>query len=320
AGDYRGEVPIGLSVKASEGIIGSVGQSGETILANDVSLEPRYRFVEELADTKSELAVPIQMGDRLIGVLDIESTNLDAFDEIDRFSFETLADQLAVAIENAQLYEQAGEVATVEERQRLARDLHDAVTQTLFSASLIAEVLPRIWENNPDDGQRRLEEMRQLTRGALAEMRMLLLELRPAALIEVGLGDLLRQLTEAVTARSRIPITLAVEGQGTLPPDVQVTLYRIAQESVNNIVKHARASKATVSLHYQPEQVQLLISDDGVGFDPEGVSPEHLGLGIMRERAETIGATLSTQSQVGHGTQIVVVWICSIGKELLWPS
>ncbi len=150
-------------------------------------------------------------------------------------------------MENARLYEQAQALAALEERQRLARDLHDAVSQTLFSASLIAEVLPRLWERNPAEGQRSLAELHQLTRGALAEMRTLLLELRPAALLEVGLADLLRQLAEAVTGRSRVPIDLSLDKPYPLPPDVQVNLYRIAQEALSNVAKHSGASRATVS-------------------------------------------------------------------------
>jgi len=308
AGGYEGTVPVGLPVKVTEGIVGWVARSGKPLLANDVSQEPRYRFAEELADTRSELAVPIKMGTQILGVLDIESTELNAFDETDPFVAETLADQVAIAIQNAKLYEQARELATVEERQRLARDLHDAVTQTLFSASLIAEAVPRLWKRDPAEVQRRLEELRQLTRGALAEMRTLLLELRPAALEEAMLGDLLRQLTEAITGRARVPIVLTVEEERMLPPDVQVALYRIAQEALNNVAKHAGASQATVNLRCQPEQVELFIRDDGRGFNPESAFLKHLGLGIMRERAEAIGATLKIESQVGHGTQVLVTW------------
>jgi nitrate/nitrite-specific signal transduction histidine kinase len=308
AGGYTGTAPIGASVKAGQGIVGWVAENAQSLLANDVSQEPRYHAIGQLANTRSELAVPIRAGGDILGVLDIESAELDAFDEMDLFTAETLADQLAVAIRNAQLYEQAGELATVDERQRLARDLHDAVTQTLFSASIIAEVLPRLWDKDPADGKKRLEELRQLTRGALAEMRMLLLELRPTALTEVALGELLRQLAEAVTGRARLPIELSVEGQHKLPPDVQVTLYRIAQEAVNNIVKHAGASQARIELRLQPEQTELVISDDGSGFDPASVPPEHLGLGIMRERAEAVGARIEIDSQAGQGTKITVVW------------
>ena len=203
---------------------------------------------------------------------------------------------------------QVEQAAVAAERSRLARDLHDAVTQTLFSASLIAEVLPRLWDRAPDEGQRRLEELRQLTRGALAEMRTLLLELRPSRLTETALGDLLRQLTEAVSGRARVPITLKVEGQCRLPADVQVSLYRTAQEALNNIAKHAQASQATVSLYCRSDQVELIITDDGRGFTQKGVRPENLGLSIMHERAEAIGAKLKIDSQAEQGTRVVVVW------------
>lgn len=205
--------------------------------------------------------------------------------------------------------------AIAAERSRLARDLHDAVTQTLFSASLIAEALPTLWEKDQEEGRRHLEELRRLTRGALAEMRTLLLELRPAALVEADLGDLLRQLAEAVTGREGIPIAVTVEGQCTLPHDVHITLYRIAQEALNNVVKHAKAGQAAVSLRCltlgsaaAPETiVELCVGDDGRGFDPQCIPSDGLGLDIMRERAQSIGATLTITSQPGHGTQVQVV-------------
>ena len=153
-----------------------------------------------------------------------------------------------MAIENARIYEQAAELAALEERQRLARELHDAVTQTLFSASLAAEVLPRLWERNREAGLRCLSEVRQLTRGALAEMRTLLLELRPAALVETELEALLSQLAEAVTSRARIPVTVQAVPHCNLPPEVQVALYRIAQEALNNVAKHAEARHVEVDL------------------------------------------------------------------------
>jgi signal transduction histidine kinase len=193
------------------------------------------------------------------------------------------------------------------------------VTQTLFSASLIADVLPRIWERDPDAGWSRLEEVRQLTRGALAEMRTLLLELRPTALVEAEMDELLRQLAEATTGRARVPVAVEVVGECSLPPDVKVALYRIAQEALNNVAKHAGASQATVSLRCEtltpPDRgrsgkvrVELCISDDGRGFDPNCVPPDHLGLGIMRERVEAVGATLSVKSEIGRGTEVKAVW------------
>jgi signal transduction histidine kinase/HAMP domain-containing protein len=254
------------------------------------------------------LAVPLIIKDEVYGAISLYYSAPREFSDEEIGLAVTFADQAALAIENARLYERAQQVATVEERQRLARELHDAVTQTLFSASLIAEVLPRLWERNEEQGRQRLDELRQLTRGALAEMRTLLLELRPAALVDAEVGDLLRQLAESITGRARVPVTLEIEGKCVLPPEVKVALYRIAQEALNNIAKHSGASQATVSVHGEPQRVKLRISDDGRGFDPGYVPPDHLGLGIMRERAEAVGANLRIESQPGQGTQVEVIW------------
>lgn len=204
--------------------------------------------------------------------------------------------------------QQLKEKTAEEERTRLARDLHDAVSQTLFSTSLIAEVLPRLWERNKDEGLQKLEEVRQLTRGALAEMRTLLFELRPAALADAELGDLLRQLSESVIGRARVPITLDVEGNCAVPTDVKIALYRIAQEALNNIAKHSGATRAQMTLHCQPSQVSMDIIDNGHGFDMAQAAPGSFGLGNMRERANQIGAALKIESKVGEGTEITVDW------------
>jgi signal transduction histidine kinase len=199
----------------------------------------------------------------------------------------------------------------------LARELHDAVTQTLFSASLIAEAVPAVWEKDPQQGRNLLQELRSLSRGALAEMRTLLLELRPAALVETHLDDLLRQLGEAASGREGIPVNVVVDGKGTLPPEVHIALYRIVQEALNNVVKHARASEVTVRLCYtcaEPAEgrlrksVLLSIMDDGRGFDPSQAPHHRLGLEIMQERASAIGARLFIDSRPGEGTQVCVMW------------
>jgi PAS domain S-box-containing protein len=200
------------------------------------------------------------------------------------------------------------EKTAVEERTRLARDLHDAVSQTLFSTSLIAEVLPRLWERNKEEGIKKLEEVRQLTRGALAEMRTLLFELRPAALADADLTDLLRQLAESVIGRARVPVALEIDGTCEVPPNIKVALYRIAQEALNNIAKHSGASRAQVSLHCQPHRITLQISDNGHGFDVSQAGPGSFGLSNMKERAGQIGASLKIESQVNQGTEITIDW------------
>ncbi|RPI32132.1 MAG: PAS domain S-box protein [Chloroflexota bacterium] len=208
---------------------------------------------------------------------------------------------------NTLLSQKAAQEAVAGERTRLARELHDAVTQTLFSATLIADVLPELWELNIVEGRRRLAELHQLTRGALAEMRALLVELRPNALVDAPLSTLCRELTEAVTGRARINVQLNVDGERKLPPDVQIALYRITQEALNNIVKHSKATQAMVTLRLG-DTVRLTIADNGAGFDSEAVTADHLGLKIMQERAEAIGARLSIYSEPGEGAQISVTW------------
>jgi signal transduction histidine kinase len=198
--------------------------------------------------------------------------------------------------------------AIAAERNRLARELHDAVTQTLFAASLIAEVLPDLWDMDEGEARKSTEELRQLTRGALAEMRTLLFELRPAALNQARLPDLLRQLSEAVMGRRGLPIHFAVCGDCEIPCDAKVEMYRIVQESLNNVVKYARATRVEINARLEVGHVQLEIKDNGVGFDPASVGPASLGLRIMRERAEAIHARLQIASQLGIGTTVTLDW------------
>ncbi len=307
SGAYEGGPDVNNLPKQNQGIVSSVARTGKPLLLNDVLNNPQYRS-EGTGHTRAELAVPIKIGERIVGVLDIEADHTDAFDEEDLSTSQTLADQLAIAIENARLYQQAEELATMKERQRLARDLHDAVSQTLFSASLIAEVLPRLWERNPEEARKRLEEIRQLTRGALAEMRTLLLELRPAALTDAEPGDLLRQLAESINSRARIPVIVDIQGHCALPPEIKVALYRIAQEALNNVAKHSEATEARVIFICQEKKVELIITDNGKGFDASVIKPDSLGLGIMRERARNIGASLDIDSRPGQGTRVIIVW------------
>jgi nitrate/nitrite-specific signal transduction histidine kinase len=309
AGAYEGSAHITQGTIETDSIVNSIIQTGQSLLINDILSDPKYRDTEGSGRTRSELAVPIKIGDRLVGILDIEEDHTNAFDDLDVFTTQTLADQLAIAIENARLYEQARELATMEERQRLARDLHDAVSQTLFSASLIADVLPRLWERNPAEGRKRLEEIRQLTRGALAEMRSLLLELRPSALVDAEPGELLSQLSESITGRARIPVVVEIETECKIKsPELKVAFYRIAQEALNNVAKHSGASQAKVSLCCKPASIELVISDNGNGFNIDSNKPNNLGLGIMRERAKAIGASINIISSPEKGTTVSVIW------------
>ena len=261
------------------------------------------------------LAVPLVLKDDVYGSLVLYYIEPRNFPKESIDLAVTFADQAALGIENARLRTQVEQAAIVAERNRLARDLHDSVTQTLFSASLIAEVLPKLWHRRHTEGERRLEELRQLTRGALAEMRTLLLELRPSRLIDVGLNELLRQLTEAVTGRARIPIDLQLEGECSLLPEVQIALYRTAQEALNNVAKHSQATRAQVKLICQSDYVKLTIGDDGRGFNRANVRANSLGLTIMHERAEAINGELEINSELDYGTEISLTWVNKTAKS-----
>jgi PAS domain S-box-containing protein len=212
-----------------------------------------------------------------------------------------------IAAEQA-LKEKEEAEAIAAERNRIANELHDSVTQALYSASLIAEALPKVWAKQPVEAMRSLEELRMLTQGAQAEMRTLLLELRPGELADRKLSELLRQLTDAMSARTDLPISLTVAGDCQLPTEVQIAFYRITQESLNNINKHARASRAWINLRCGQDHVTLRVGDNGRGFNPEFRQVHQLGLQIIRERAEAIGADLTVESRPSQGTEVKVIW------------
>jgi signal transduction histidine kinase len=289
--------------------------SRQTFAVEDVTTDPRVPEMQRAAllreGFRSILNTQVRAADELFGSFTVGRRSPHRFSQQEQRLLSALGQRAGLAIRNARLFEQSQQAAALQERQRLARELHDAVTQTLFSTALIAEVIPELWDVDPNEGRQRLAELRRLTRGALAEMRTLLVELRPGALNELPLGDLLRQLAQATAGRSRLDVSARVTGiPRPLPATVHVALYRVAQEALNNVVKHARASEAAFSLEYLDSVVRLSISDAGCGFDadPLAIPPGHFGLGIMRERAASIGATLQVNSRPGDGTVIEVLW------------
>ncbi len=321
--DYRGPLPckqmVGFHTRlVRNGPEHAVIQGREPVILDDAGgdtmLDRAYQAASDPGPApassaiRSWMGVPLLLKERVLGMVTLIHQEPRYYTPHHAALALAIANQAAVAMENARLYAQAQEGAAREERARLARELHDAVTQTIFSASVIAEVLPGIWERDPATGRQRLEDVRLLTRGALAEMRTLLLELRPAALTDTKLGDLLRQLVEALMGRKRLPVALTVDGERSLPPEVQVALYRVAQEALNNIVRHARATQVEVRLRSHARGVELRIGDDGRGFDPGSVAADHFGLRIMRERADHAGISLTVKSRPGRGTQVRAAW------------
>lgn len=225
-------------------------------------------------------------------------------------NLETMVTERTAELEavQAELVQQAEEQAATAERSRLAQELHDVVTQLLFSINLIAASLPRLWSMDPEMAERSTAELQRLTRGALAEMRTLLRELRPQTIAATDLGTLVSQLTDGLAARHDIPAAVSSDVDGDLPPDVHLALYRIAQEAMNNVAKHANASSLIVDLTDADGGVHLVVTDDGYGFDAANVEPGHMGLDIMQERASAIGAALTVTSEPETGTTVDVTW------------
>ncbi|MBE3067205.1 MAG: PAS domain S-box protein [Chloroflexi bacterium] len=295
-------------------------------IADVWSADPAAEFLRSLLDqqvavllegVQAWMWVPLAVKGRIIGGLGIAHARRNYFTAHHADLALSVANQAAITMINAELYGHAQALAVLEERQRLARNLHDAVNQSLFSAGLIAEVLPRLWDRDQEQARQSLEDLRRLTRGAMAEMRALLAELRPSTLTDADLGDLLRLLGNAFTGRTNIPAKVTVVGEGILPAEVQVAIYRVCQEALNNVVKHAGASMVEMYLKHEDTGIELSIRDDGQGFDPEETTSGHYGLSMMHERAKALGAILSITSQPGHGTELTFRWTEAEKKEAL---
>jgi PAS domain S-box-containing protein len=254
------------------------------------------------------VGAPIRLQQQTIGVINVFSREADFYTEKDGERLMAFAELAAIAIQNAQLFQRSQALATIEERQRLARDLHDSVSQTLFTTRTLAESVLRRWDKDPQRARELAEEVYHQTATALAEMRILLFELRPAALTQMSLRQLFEQYLQPIRDRRQFELILDIPEMPALPPEVQLSLYRIVQEALNNIDKHARASQVVVRGTVQSDHIQVEIVDDGVGFDPSAAAASSMGLHIMRERAESIGAALEIASEQGRGTRISIIW------------
>lgn len=314
----KNSLPLRSQIK-SKRLIKTLFEKLHPIRINDIWRDdPSAKILRELLitdfafllkDVKNWMWVPLVHKEKIISLVGIARKVENKFTDRDAVLAMTIANMAAVALSNAELVEHAKALAVLQERQHLAQNLHDAVNQSLFSAGLIAEVLPRLWERDLDETRRSLEDLRHLIRGAMAEMRALLAELRPTTLTDTELSELLLLLGNAFTGRTNIPVDITVIGEGKLNAETQVALYRICQEGLNNIAKHAKASRVEIQLDQKSSNLVLKIIDNGSGFDISKQVPSgHFGLKMMTERAETVGAKLSISSKRDHGTEIAIHW------------
>lgn len=299
----------GMRIPLEGSFAGQAVRSGQPQRSHDAQADPRgYHPSLALGHTRTILSVPMKTRQRTVGVLSIYNKQGEGatFSDRDAELATLFANQAAVAIENARLYEQTREYAVVEERNRLARELHDSVTQTLFSVTLLCQAALSLWERDPARARERLERASELGQGALAEMRALIFELRPMALQEEGLISALRKHLAAVKNREGLDVRLQVSGaERRLPGRIEEAAFRIAQESLNNVVKHARAQRASVELWFDDDLLRVVTADDGVGFNPAArARARTMGMVSMRERAEQVGGHLQVDSAPGSGARV----------------
>jgi signal transduction histidine kinase len=294
---YRSvRIPVG------ESIWGRVAQSGETLLCAPLNGH------EQAANVRSHICVPLKVQEAVIGVMSASSDHEAAFDESDRIILQTLANQTSVAIENVRLHEQEKRMAIVEERRRLARDLHDSVTQSLYGMGLHAQAAAReLALEHPQKAAQYLAEISDTSEQAMAEMRLLLYQLRPPILEKEGLAAALHARLAGVEMRAGLKTDFRTNLTDRLPPAVEQGLYYIAQEALNNALKHSRARSIVVALLQNGRAACLEIADDGVGFAAAGAREEgRMGLPDMEQRALELDGTLTVTSEPGKGACIRV--------------
>jgi signal transduction histidine kinase len=318
-GGFRRFLTSGMSEKLiaslgplprQHGVLGAMLETRSPYRTGDIHDHPRFRgwWPSGHPDMRSFLGVPIVAADGVIGAFYLtEKIDAPDFTDEDEELIGLLAAHAAIAITNARLYERARELSIVAERNRLALDLHDAVSQKLFGLVLNAEAAATLLERDPAAARDRVATLQVLAQEALDELRSLVFELRPPDLGRDGLGGALRKHVELLRRVERSEIDLVLNGELPVDPARDGDILRIAQEAIQNAIKHARAGHIAVRLGSENGgRVLLEVEDDGVGFEPEAPAARsgRLGLTSMKERAERIGGALEIQSARNAGTTI----------------
>lgn len=304
--DAPGRLPPG-------GFRARIIQTKQPLLFNTNVAEEAARFEQPIipgtGTPRSWLGVPILLGDQVTGILSVQ--NLDeenAFGDSDIRLLQTFASAMSIALENARLYEQARHLAVLDERQRMARELHDSVTQSLYGISLYAQAAAgNLNADQIEQAAAYLEDIQNTAQESLADMRLLIYELKPPILDKEGLVAALQHRLISVEDRARIKTTIQTNLSGRLPSEVEEGLYQITREALNNIIKHARARNVSIQIQQEADSVSIEIADDGIGFDLETARRAgSLGLSNMQEHAQSHGWELGIESSPGNGTRVKV--------------
>jgi signal transduction histidine kinase len=293
----------------THGLLGAMLESERPYRTGDIRRDPRFRgwWPRDHPEMRSFMGVPIVSRSGIIGAFYLtEKEGTPEFAEDDERLIQMFAAHAAVAIENARLYERSRELSIAEERNRLARELHDSVTQKLFGVVLTAEAAATLVDRDADSARAQLQRVQDLAKEAMEELRSLIFELRPAALETEGLAITLRKHVDALRRVYRRDVGLRIAGKAELPPGTEGEVFRIAQEALANALRHAGASRIDVELDARDGRLRLTVADDGVGFETQSaiVRSRRLGLTSMEERARAVGGTLDIASTPGGGTTV----------------
>jgi signal transduction histidine kinase len=293
----------------THGLLGAMLDTDRPYRTDDIKRDPRFRgwWPSAHPQMASFLGVPIRSRAGVLGALYLtDKEDAPGFTEEDERLIQMLAAHAAIAIENARLYERGRELSFVEERNRLARDLHDSVVQKLFGVVLAAQSAATLFDRDRESARAQVEKLQELTQDAIQELRSLIFQLRPPAVESDGLAAALAKHVQVLRRVHRQDIDLTATGEPRLRPDVDDEVFRIAQEALHNALRHAAAARLEVALEESKGRLILTVRDDGVGFDPAATDhrSRRLGLTSMEERAASLGGTLGIDSTPGEGTTI----------------
>jgi signal transduction histidine kinase len=293
----------------THGLLGAMLEAERPYRTPDIHDDPRFTgwWPRGHPDMRSFLGVPIVARSGVIGAFYLtEKVGEDRFDEDDEKLIVMLAAHAATTIENARLYERSRELSIVEERNRLARELHDSVSQKLFGLVLSAESAGTLLDRDPVEARAELDRLRAVAQEVMEELRSLVFELRPPELESEGLATALRKHVDVLRRVYRREIHLDVSGTPSRAPGLEREVFRVAQEALQNALRHADAARVDVALAATEGRLLLTVRDDGIGFDPgaAAIRSRRLGLTSMEERAETLGGTLAIESRAGEGTVV----------------
>ncbi|GAB4415205.1 MAG: hypothetical protein Kow002_00110 [Anaerolineales bacterium] len=297
-----------MRFEKDEGLVGRVLSTGKSVIVDNVrfgELRPDVRAAIEAEGIHSFVHVPIIVEDQIVGIFNAGFMHSHAITADTVRLFTALVQRAALSIENMQLFEQTKEVAVIEERNRVARDLHDSAKQKAFAALAQLGTVNGIFTRNPESAKFHLKEAENLVYEVIQELTFLIQEMYPMALKEKGLATTLREYIFEWENRNGVMVDLAIRNPRRMKLETEQALYRMIQEALANIARHSQADDVDVSLTFHEKTVQLIIADNGVGFDVNHKA-NGIGLRSIRERAESIGGTLQIESQPGRGTKLTI--------------